>query len=129
MAGEENFVDLAAIAERQRPLRGRFLDNNMLLGDEERRNRFVLDQYLSGIGSHDSFVTLLKDYVFIPKAQLPVYIHTFDEVSREPNAYIDDLKVRYLALPVAQPQPAFVSHGWDLIQPGPYFRIWERSKS
>ena len=49
IAGEWNFADIAAISERQKPLRGRFLDNNMLLDDEERRNRFVLDHYLSGI--------------------------------------------------------------------------------
>ena len=68
----------------------------------------------------------LKEYVFIPKDQLPAYLHTFDEVARDPDSYIDKLKVRYLALPVGQHPPAFLSDGWDLIQPGPYFRIWER---
>jgi hypothetical protein len=126
IAGEWNFADLAAVAERQRPLRGRFLDNNLLLSDEERRNRFVLDNYLSGIDTHDSFAMQLKEYVFIPKDQLPVYLHTFDEVSRDPDIYVDKLKVRYVALPVSQNPPAYLGRGWSLIQPGPYFRIWER---
>ena len=126
IAGEGNFADLASVAERQRPLRGRFMDDNMLLDDEERRNRFVLDQYLSGIDNHDSFVLRLKDYVLIPKVQLPAYIHTFDDIDRDPDSFIDKLKVRYLALPMAQHPPAVLSHGWNLIQSGPYFRIWER---
>jgi hypothetical protein len=96
--------------------------------DEERRNRFVLDQYLSGIDTHDSFVLRLKDDVLIPKVQLPAYIHTFDNIDRDPDSFIDKLKVRYLALPMAQHPPTVLSHGWSLIQSGPYFRIWERLK-
>jgi hypothetical protein len=126
IAGEWNFADLAAITERLRPLRGRFLDNNMLLSDEERRNRFVLDHYLSGIDNPDRLTQQLKEYFFIPTDQFPAYLHTFDDVSRDPNAYADKLKVRYVALPVGQHPPAFLSHGWNLIQPGPYYRIWKR---
>ncbi len=129
IAGEWNVVDLAAIAERQRPLRGRFLDNNVLLDDKERRDRFVLDHYLSGIDTHDDFAVRLKEYFFIPHPQLPAYLHTFDEVSRDPDRFIDDLKVRYLVLPATQPIPKSLSRRWNLIQPGPYFRIWEWTDS
>jgi hypothetical protein len=127
IAGDAAFVDLAAAAEQQRPLAGSFLEVDMVVGDEDRRTRFVLDQYLDGT-NRDRFAVLLNDYGprVIPREQLPVYLHRFDEVSRDPQKFIDDLRVRYLALPAAQPAPTFLGRGWDLVQPGPYWQIWER---
>jgi hypothetical protein len=127
IAGDEYFVDFSAIAERQIPLRGMYLGNNMILGDEERRARYVLDKYLSGF-DRDSFAVLLNEEgpMILPPGQLPGYSHAFDEVSRDPERSIDDLKVRYLALPAGQRAPTFLSRRWNLIQPGPYWQIWER---
>jgi hypothetical protein len=126
IAGDPNFVDIAAIAERQRPLAGRFLAVDMAMDDEQRRIRFVLDQYLSGI-DHDNFAVLLNSYSsFITREQHPVYLRMFDEISRDSEKYLDDLKVRYLAISASQRAPAFLSHGWELMQPGPYWQIWER---
>jgi hypothetical protein len=127
IAGDAAFVDLAAAAERQRPLAGDFLRINMILGDEQRRTRFVLDQYLSGI-NRNSLASLMDDYgpAIFPNEEVPAYLHTFDDVSRDPDTSIDDLKVRYLVLPEAQPTPTFLSHRWNLIQQGPYWKIWER---
>ena len=124
IAGDDDFVGLAAAAERQRPLAGQFIQSNLLLGDVERRNRFVLQQYLSGL-NRESFALLL-DYHGVSQEQIPIYFQTFDEVSRDPENLIVDLQVRYVVLPVAQSNPVFLSHGWNLIQPGPYWRIWER---
>jgi len=129
IAGDSFFVDLASPAERQRPLAGRFLWVNMVVNDEELRIRFVLDRYLSGI-DRDKFAILLNDYSgSIPPEQLPGYLHTFDEVTRDPDKFIDDLKVRYLVLPVVQPMPTLLSKRWNLIQPGPYWQIWERTEN
>ena len=128
IAGDEDFVDLAAVAERQRPLAGGWLANNMIVDDEARRIRFVLDKYLSGI-NHDSFAILLNDTRSIPREQIRAYLQTYDEVSHDSDRFIDDFKVRYLALPVDQPTARFLSRRWDLIQPGPYWRIWERTEN
>ncbi len=127
IAGDAAFVDLAAVAELQRPLAGNFLEIDMVVGDEERGTRLVLDQYLAGT-NRDRFAVLLNDYgpEVIPSEQLPAYLHTFDEISRDPESFIDHLGVRYLALPADQPAPTFLGRGWDLIQPGPYWQIWER---
>ena len=127
IAGDPAFVDLAAAAERQRPLAGDFLRINMILSDEERRDRFVLDQYLSGT-NRDALTALMDDYgpAVFPPQQVPAYLHAFDEVSRDPERFVNDLKVRYLVFPAAQRTPAFLSSRWELIQPGPYWQIWER---
>ena len=127
IAGDWDFVDLAASVERQRPLAGNFLEYNTVLDDEERRNRFALDQYLLGT-SRESFTMLLSRYRSLsdPDRQFADYMRTFDEVSRDPDRFIDNLKVQYLVLPAAQPAPPFLDHRWNLIQQGPYFRIWER---
>jgi hypothetical protein len=129
IAGDPNFVDLASPAERQRPLAGIYLEVDMALDNEERRIRFVLDQYLSGI-DRDNLAVLLHDYApAITREQVPVYLHTFDEVTRDSDRYIDDLKVHYLVLPIAQRAPEFLSRGWDLIQPGPCWQVWERTEA
>jgi len=130
IAGDPFFVDLASPAERQRPLAGVYLEVNMALDNEERRIRFVLDQYLSGI-DHDQLAALLSsDYsVSITREQVPIYLHTFDEISRDSDRFVDSLKVRYLVLPAAQRAPAVLSNRWNLIQPGPYWQIWERSET
>jgi hypothetical protein len=129
IAGDPNFVDLASPAERQRPLGGLYLEFNMVLNNEQRRIRLVLDQYLSGM-DRDNLAVLLNDYApSITREQVPIYLHSFDEVSRAPDRYIDDLKVHYLVLPAAQRAPALLSRGWDLIQPGPYWQIWERTEA
>ena len=128
IAGDVYFVDLASPAEQQRPLAGGFFGVNMVLDKEQRRIRFVLDQYLSGI-DRTKFAVLLNDYgPSISWEQVPIYLRTFDEVSRDSDKFIDDLKVRYLVLPADQRAPAFLNRRWDLIQPGPYWQIWERTE-
>jgi hypothetical protein len=130
IAGDPNFVDLASPAERQRPLAGIYLEVDMALDNQERRIRFVLDQYLSGI-DRDKFLAVLSSEYSVPIAreQVPIYLHTFDEVTRDSDRYIDDLKVHYLVLPIAQRAPEFLSRGWDLIQAGPYWQVWERTEA
>jgi hypothetical protein len=127
IAGDADFVDLAATAEQQRPLAGHFLRVNMVIGDDERRIRQVLDLYISGINRNRAAVLLNEEKKMSPE-QLPVYLHTFDEVARDPERYIDDFNVRYLVLPATQRPPTF-SGRWDLIQPGPFWQIWERMGS
>ena len=128
IAGDVNFVELAASAERQRSLAGRDLKHNMVIGNQERQIRFALDQYLSGM-NHDSLVVLLEGYRDVPEEQRPAYLHTFDEVSHDSERFIDRFKVRYLVLPAAQRPPPFLSRGWNLVQPGPYWQIWERTEN
>jgi hypothetical protein len=126
IAGDPDFVDLASPAERQRPLAGRFLEVNMVLDNEQRRIRFVLDQYLSGSDRDNFAALLLKNYsASITREERAIYLHTFDEISRDSDRFIDDLKVRYLVLRASQRAPTFLSRQWNVIQPGPYWQIWE----
>src|SRR4029077_2532939 len=91
IAGDPDFVDLALPAEQQRPLAGRFLEVNMVLDNEQRRIRFVLDQYLSGIDRGNLAAFLLKDYsTSLTREERAIYLHTFDDVSRDPDRFIDD---------------------------------------
>ena len=125
IAGDYEFVELAAVAERQRPLAGGWIESDMVLGDAERRVRFVLDRYLSGI-TRAEFTEVFKDYG-IPPGQLGAYLRNFDEASSDSESLVEHFQVRYLVLPAAQLHPAFLRTGWELIQAGPYWQIWERN--
>jgi hypothetical protein len=124
IACDYEFVDLAAVAERQRPLAGGWIESDMVLSDAERRVRFVLDRYLTGIDRAE-FINLFKEYG-IPREQLGAYLQTFDEASSDSERLVEHFYVRYLVLPAAQLHPAFLRTGWELIQAGPYWQIWER---
>lgn len=130
IAGNSDFVDFSAVAERQRPLGANFLFNNLVLDDEQRENRYVLDQYLSGT-TRKGFVDqlgIMKESGYISKEEYPIYLRKFDEVSRDTDKAIDALKVRYVVIRADRSSPTFLTSRWNLIQPGPYWKIWERTE-
>ena len=131
IAGESDFVDFSAVAERQRPLGANFLFNNLVLDDEQREDRYVLDQFLSGT-TRKGFVEqlgILRESAYMSKEEYPIYLRKFDDVVRDTDKAADALKVRYLAMRADKATPTFLSSRWTLIQPGPYWKIWERTEN
>jgi len=134
IAGDDRFTELAMIGENQRALSGIFLNASMVVDDATWRSRFSLNSFLSGTTDRSEFEraasveleTGLWNASSVTPELLAPFMRTYDEVVRDPGRFISAFAVRYVALPVARPAPAYLRNGWTLIQPGPYWQLWER---
>ena len=73
----------------------------------------------------------MGEYWFLEPIQSQLidgFMRQFDEVARDPDKALRTLDVRYVALPVGQQPPPYVASRFDLLQPGPYWQIWQRKK-
>lgn len=46
--------------------------------------------------------------------------------AEDPMAGLDRYGIGYVALPVGQADPGYLSRGWTLVQSGPHWKIWKR---
>lgn len=134
IAGSENFCMLAAIAERQWPLSGFTIPRSLMIDDDEWEARTALNSYLLGI-KKTQFKQLTKhlsDWFWegqtLELATRAAFMRHYDEVARDPDRFIARFGVRYVVLPENGRRPAYLDTGWTLLQPGPYWQIWERKK-
>ena len=134
IAGDDRFSELATIGENQRALSGVFLNASMSVDDSMWRSRFSLNAFLSGTTDRKEFeraasLELETGLWNAPKIRpelLAPFMRTYDEVVRDPGKFIKAFAVRYVALPVDRPAPLYLRSGWALLQPGPYWQLWER---
>ena len=134
VAGSEHFLELAGIAENQRQLSGWIVPVSMSLDNSSWETRTALNAFLSG-ETRDDFVRdtaeNVGEYWFLEPIQSQLidgFMRQFDEVARDPDKALRTLDVRYVALPVGQQPPPYVASRFDLLQPGPYWQIWQRKK-
>ena len=132
LAGSQDFCELAAVAENQRELAGWILPLSVALDNSAWESRTALDAYLNGVKRADfaraTSDEVKDDYWFSEPIQpqlMEDFMRKFDEVTRDPDKFIRALQVRYLALPVDQSPPPYVASQFRLLQPGPYWRIWQ----
>jgi hypothetical protein len=134
IAGDDRFSELAAIGENQRALSGVFLNASMSVDDATWRSRFSLNAFLNGTTDRLEFEraasieleTGLWNAPKITPELIAPFMRTYDDVVRDPDRFIRTFAVRYVALPVDRPQPLYLRSGWTLVQPGPYWQLWER---
>jgi hypothetical protein len=134
IAGDDRFSELATIGENQRALSGVFLNASMSVDDATWRSRFSLNAFLNGTTDRREFEraasleleTGLWNAPRITPELLAPFMRTYDEVVRDPGKFISAFAVRYVALPVDRPPPAYLRSGWTLLQQGPYWQVWER---
>lgn len=131
VAGSEDFCRLAGIAENQRQLGGWPVSISVALDDTGWQSRFALNAFLMGVERAD-FVRATSagvGYFWFLKPIHPQllegFMRQFDEVTQNPDKSIRALEVRYVALPADLPPPAYVLSRFRLLQPGPYWQIWE----
>jgi hypothetical protein len=134
VAGSEHFLELAGIAENQRQLSGWIVPVSMSLDNSSWETRTALNAFLSGETRAD-FVRDTADnvgeYWFLEPIQSQLidgFMRQFDQVARAPDKALRTLDVHYVALPAGQQPPPCVASGFDLLQPGPYWQIWQRKK-
>jgi hypothetical protein len=134
IAGDARFCDLAGVGENQRVLSDGFLLISMALDNANWRSRFALNEFLKGTTDRLEFAKKANDEaegglwttVTVPPELIPPFMLVWDEIVHDPDRFLDTYQVRYVALPIDQPVPAYLHKGWTLLQPGPYWRLWER---
>jgi hypothetical protein len=133
IAGEETFCELAAVAEDQRALASEFLASSLAVDDASWVAREALSAVLRG-SSRARFADLapaLTQFLWSTQqrrdAETSELLRSFDEFSRDPTAAADSWKVRYVAIPTAEPPPAYLRSGWNILEAGPYWQIWQRN--
>ena len=131
IAGSEPFSELAVVSENQRQLSGWSVPLSVPLDDSSLESRVALDAFLTGVERAD-FARQTSDdvheYWFLEPLQSQLtegFMRKFDEVTHDPDRFIRILEVRYIALPANQSATPYVKSRFHLVQPGPYWQIWQ----
>jgi len=142
-AGDPSFVDLAVVLEDQCPLDHYSVMLSPDASDEEWDERVALNAFL--LGQNQSVFAaqqsaqgekrtwgLWAAHRTSPEQRqqrLARRLAAFRQVEHDPAAALDKYAVRYVALPTGQPQPTYLERGWDLLQQGPTWDIWQRKRA
>ncbi len=134
IAGDDRFTELAAIGENQRALSGVFLNASMAVDNNTWRSRFALNAFLNGTTDRLEFqrrATLelengLYSAAKITPELLAPFMRSYDEIVRDPDRFISAFAVRYVALPADRSPPDYLRNSWTLLQPGPFWQLWQR---
>jgi hypothetical protein len=131
IAGTEHFCELAGVAENQRQLSGWIVPLSVHLDNSSWETRTALNSFLMGVQRADfarQTAEDVSDYWLLEPIQpqlIEGFIRQYDQVTQNPDKFIAVLEVRYLALPAGQPPPPYVASRFHMIQPGPYWQIWQ----
>lgn len=136
VAGDQGFVNLAAILENQRPLLHYAALFSPSTTNEEWYLRMALNGYLSG-QDRSLFEAQerrhLADAVWGPWSRDPSArarsladrLAAYDRVAADPPAAIRQFAVRYVALPAGQPRPSQLGKEWNRFEQGTGWTLWE----
>jgi hypothetical protein len=136
VAGDDGFCELAAVAEDQWVLSGEAVPRSMVVDNEEWESRAALNAYLQGTDRAE-FEKTARIAVGLwfwesPGSQpgmVAAFLRKYDAVTREPDRFVDEFGVRYVALAPDKGRKDYLRAGWTMLQPGPYWQIWQRGKS
>jgi hypothetical protein len=136
VAGDDEFCELAAVAEDQWVLSGEAVVRSMAVDNDQWELRTALNAYLEGTDRPEfekasRFATGLW---FWESPELQPEVNTalmrkYDEVVQDPDRFIAEFGVRYVALAADRAEVPYLRVGWAILQRGPYWQIWEREKS
>jgi len=140
VAGDDAFCELAAVAENQWVLSGEAVPRSLVVSNDQWEARAALNAYLTAT-DREEFEKEARIAVELwfwesPALQPQVnaaFMRKYDEVVQDPGRFIAEFNVRYVALaaggPRIHPQIPYLRAGWTMLQPGPYWQIWERGGS
>ena len=136
IAGDERFCELAAVAEYQWVLGGPAVPISMAVDNEQWESRTALDAYLVGTDrvEFEKAARIAAELWFweSPESEgevVAALMRKYDEVVGAPDRFIARFGVRYVALAADKFPGGYLREGWTMLQPGPYWQIWERKKS
>ena len=136
VAGDDGFCELAAVAEDQWVLSGEAVPRSMVADNDEWESRAALNAYLQGTDRAE-FEKTARIAVGLwfwesPGSQpgmVVAFMRKYDAVTRDPDRFVDEFGVRYVALAPDKGRTNYLRAGWTMLQPGPYWQIWQREKS
>ena len=135
IAGADGYCELAAVAQNEWVLSGEAVPRSFAVGNDEWELRAALNAYLEGMDRAEFEKSALHDAALWfwenPATQADVtaaFMRKYDEVTRDPARYVDEFGVRYVAFPAAHAPMAYTRAGWTMLEAGPYWQIWERTK-
>jgi hypothetical protein len=136
IAGDDGFCEVAAVAEDQWVLSGEAVPRSLVAENDQWESRAALNAYLLGTDRAEFGKAARFDaglwFWESPERQpqvLAAFMRKYDEVVQKPDRFIARFGVRYVALPADKAQKTYPRAGWTMLQPGPYWQIWERQKS
>jgi hypothetical protein len=136
IAGDDGFCEVAAVAEDQWVLSGEAVPRSLVAENDQWESRAALNAYLLGTDRAEFGKAARFDaglwFWESPERQpqvLAAFMRKYDEVVQNPDRFIARFGVRYVALPADKAQKTYPLAGWTMLQPGPYWQIWERQKS
>jgi len=135
IAGDDGFCEVAAVAEDQWVLSGESVPRSLVVDNDQWESRAALNAYLLGTDRAEFENAARFDaglwFWERPERQpqvIAAFMRKYDQVAQDPDRFIAQFGVRYVALP-DKAQRAHLREGWTMLQQGPYWQIWERQKS
>ncbi|MBX6314799.1 MAG: hypothetical protein IRY99_18060 [Isosphaeraceae bacterium] len=140
VAGDLAFVDYALILENQRPVDDLAIVHSPSIDGPEWYARMALNAYLRGLDlpafEANRSPSEVEEWGPWANGRDPSQRAehqarrraAFEQVQADPAAALDRFRVRYVALPAEQTPPAYLEMGWQRLQAGPYWQIWERTE-
>ena len=136
IAGDDIFCELAAVAEYQWVLGGQAVPISMAVDNEQWESREALNAYLVGKdrGEFEKEVRIAGEFWLWEnptreREVIAAFMRKYDEVVRAPGRFIARFGVRYVALAADRAPVGYLREGWTMLQRGPYWQLWERTKS
>ncbi|MGH7914671.1 MAG: hypothetical protein ACREPW_08480 [Candidatus Binataceae bacterium] len=135
VAGDDGFCELAAVAEDQLVLSGEAVPRSMAVDNEQWELRAALNAYLVGTDreTFEKAARLATRLWFWESPErepevIAAFMRKYDDVIQDPDRFIAEFRVRYVALSADKAQMAYLREGWTMLQRGPYWQIWEKAK-
>jgi len=137
IAGDPIFQDFAAILEDQRPLTHYGVLFSPAISNQEWDRRDALNAYLTG-QTAEEFEARQREFfqhlVYGPtvhdmtarELRVESRAQEFRKIAQDPDAALREFHVRYLALPAEQRPSQLPALGFESVQDGPVWTIWER---
>jgi hypothetical protein len=136
IAGDDGFCDVAAVAEDQWVLSGEAVPRSLVADNDQWESRAALNAYLLGTDRAEFEKAARSDdehwFWESPEREpqvLDAFMRKYDEVVQNPDRFIAEFGVRYVAVPADKAERGYLREGWTMLQQGPYWQIWAREKS
>jgi len=136
IAGDDIFCELAAVAEYQWVLGGQAVPISMAVDNEQWESREALNAYLVGKdrGEFEKEVRIAGEFWLWEnptreREVIAAFMRKYDEVVGAPGRFIARFGVRYVAFAADRAPVGYLREGWTMLQRGPYWQLWERTKS
>jgi len=136
IAGDDGFCELAAVAENLHVLGGQAVPRSMMVDDAQWEARVALNAFLMGTDraafereARSEAANWLWEDARRRANAVGSFMRTYDEIARDPDRFVEEFDVRYVAVVADGPQIDYLRSGWMPLQEGPFWRIWERPKT